>query len=66
MRIGTATSTFFLMLDVGGGLEPIVLGALIPVLDYPGMYLMLAVVMVLATLLYFFAHGRNGGRAVRA
>ncbi|MEV7646803.1 MFS transporter [Arthrobacter sp. NPDC089319] len=66
MRIGTATSTFFLMLDIGGGLGPIVLGALIPVLDYPGMYLMLAVVMVLATLLYFFAHGRSSGRAVRA
>jgi MFS family permease len=66
LRIGTATSTFFLMLDVGSGLGPIVLGALIPVLDYPGMYLMLALVMVLATLLYFLAHGRNGGRAVRA
>ncbi|MET1154439.1 MFS transporter [Arthrobacter sp.] len=66
LRIGTATSTFFLMLDIGGGLGPIVLGALIPVLDYPGMYLLLAVVMVLATLLYFFAHGRSGGRAVRA
>ena len=63
MRIGTATSTFFLALDVGSGLGPILLGTLVPVLDYPGMYALLAVVMVLTTLLYFFVHGRRKGAA---
>jgi MFS family permease len=38
MRLGTATSTFYLMLDLGVGVGPVVLGALLPLTGYPGMF----------------------------
>lgn len=58
-RIGTATSTFYLMLDAGNGLGPVVLGALIPVVDYGGMYALLCTVMLAAVGLYYLVHGRE-------
>lgn len=58
-RLGTAVSTFYLMLDAGTGLGPVVLGALVPVLGYAGMYGALSVLMCAAVLLYFLVHGRR-------
>ncbi|GHD43552.1 MFS transporter [Mycetocola manganoxydans] len=61
-RIGVATSTFFLMLDAGIGFGPLVLGSLLPVTGFHGMYGFLAIVVVLAAVLYHFVHGQRGYR----
>ncbi|WP_211882770.1 MFS transporter [Pseudarthrobacter albicanus] len=58
-RMGTGISTFYLMLDAGTGLGPVVLGALVPVLGYAGMYGALSLLMCAAVLLYFLVHGRR-------
>lgn len=62
-EMGVATSTFFLMLDLGVGFGPIVLGLAIPLLGYTGMFGILAAVAVLGIGLYFVAHGRRGAAA---
>lgn len=67
-RVGTATSTYFLMLDLGSGFGPMALGVLISQTGYQGMYLLLSVVVVAAMVLYHFVHGhkRRGGAALRS
>lgn len=57
-RVGLATATFFLMLDIGTGIGPIVLGLAIPHLGYHGMYFLLAGIIVVAAALYAAVHGR--------
>jgi MFS family permease len=59
VRIGTATSTFYLMLDAGTGIGPVLLGALIPVAGYEGMYLVLSGLVLAGVVLYYFVHGRK-------
>lgn len=58
-RVGLATSTFFLMLDIGVGFGPILLGTLLPVLGFQGLYLGLAGVMLFAIVVYYFVHHRR-------
>ena len=60
-QIGVATSTFFLLLDVGTGLGPVLLGALLPATGFSGMYLLLSGFVALALVAYWFAHGRRAG-----
>lgn len=64
-RVGVATSAFFLSLDLGGTLGPLLLGGLIPFTGLAGMYMILAVVMLTSLWLYHFVHGR-GGRSAEA
>ncbi|GAB79360.1 Predicted arabinose efflux permease, MFS family [Austwickia chelonae] len=59
-RIGLATSTFFLLFDVGTGLGPMFLGVVVTAVGYRGMYGVLAVVVLLALPLYHLVHGRRG------
>jgi MFS family permease len=59
MRLGTATSTFYLMLDLGVGVGPVVLGALLPLTGYPGMFGALCVLVLAAVVLYYVVHGRK-------
>ncbi|WP_313821941.1 MFS transporter [Citricoccus sp.] len=58
-QIGVATSTYFLMLDIGTGVGPVLLGALLPVTGFSGMFLMLSGFLLLTMLVYWFAHGRR-------
>lgn len=58
-KVGLATSTFYLFLDIGTGFGPIFLGLLLPYLGFEGMYVALAGFMVLAIVLYFFVHHRR-------
>ncbi|WP_413335699.1 MFS transporter [Brevibacterium sp. GP-SGM9] len=62
-RVPVATSSFFLLLDAGSGVGPIVLGALMPLTGGSGMFLLCAGLVVLAMVVYFITHGRRrGGR----
>lgn len=58
-RVGYATSTFFLMLDIGTGVGPIVLGLVVTAIGFPAMYSALTVVVLFMAVVYHYAHGRK-------
>lgn len=58
-ELGRANSTFFMSMDLGSGVGPIVIGALIPFIGYRGSYLVLAGIAVLAGVVYHLVHGRK-------
>ncbi len=57
-RFGTALATYYLMLDIGTGLGPVLLGLLVPLTGFNGMYVWLAGLMVACIPLYYLVHGR--------
>ncbi|MDQ0205023.1 MFS transporter [Pectinatus haikarae] len=56
-RIGLATSTFFIFMDLGVGFGPLLLGTIIPFLQFRGLYEALAIVVIICMFLYYFLHG---------
>lgn len=58
-RMGLATSTYFIFLDAGLGFGPYLLGFIVTFTDYRTLYLITAIIIVFATLLYFLLHGRK-------
>lgn len=58
-RLSIASSTYFTLGDVGFSVGPVLFGLLVPIVGYSGMYLVAAGVMVMTTVIYFFAHGRK-------
>jgi MFS family permease len=56
-RVGIATSTYYLALDAGTGIGPLLLGLVVPLVGFEGMYGMLALVILGAMVLYHFVHG---------
>ncbi|MCT1922682.1 MFS transporter [Brevibacterium luteolum] len=61
-RAALTVSTFFIMLDVGTGLGPVVLGSFTPAIGLRGVYLVGAALMVVALGLYWLFHGRRRQR----
>ncbi|HWR39301.1 MAG TPA: MFS transporter [Patescibacteria group bacterium] len=59
-RIGLATATFLFCLDVGVGVGPFLIGKIIPIVGFRGMYMIMAVVVFLSAFLYYFVHGKKG------
>lgn len=62
-NIGLATSTYFIILEIGLGFGPIILGLLVPFAGYDGMYLLLMVPIILAGLVYYFMVGKRGAKS---
>lgn len=58
-RMGLANSTYFIFLDLGLGIGPFLLGYIIPVIGYRGMYVVLAIVIAFGILAYHLLHGRK-------
>lgn len=58
-EMGRANSTFFMSMDLGSGVGPVLIGAIIPVIGYSGSYLVLGALAVLAAVLYHQVHGRK-------
>lgn len=58
-KIGLATSTFFIGLDVGLGLGPFVLGIFTAKIGYANIYICMGVLMIIALILYHLVHGRK-------
>ena len=62
-ELGRANSTFFMSMDLGSGIGPVVIGAIIPVIGYSASYLVLAAVAACAIGVYHLVHGRAHRRA---
>ncbi len=58
-ELGKANSTFFMSMDLGTGVGPVLIGAVIPFVGYSVSYLILAGLAALAAVLYHFVHGRH-------
>ncbi|WP_237562796.1 MFS transporter [Bacillus dakarensis] len=58
-RVGLATSTFFICLDTGVGIGPFLTGMIVPFVGLRGMYLFLAVLVLLSIAMYYFLHGKK-------
>lgn len=58
-RVALATSTFYICMDTGMGFGPFLLGMIIPLAGYHGMYLTLAVIITLSISLYYVLHGKK-------
>jgi MFS family permease len=58
-KLGLANSTFYIFLDLGVGIGPVVLGTLVPFSGYSGMYMSMVFVTLASAVLYYFLHGRN-------
>ncbi|WP_018393575.1 MFS transporter [Bacillus sp. 37MA] len=62
-RMGLATSTFFIFLDAGLGFGPYLLGFIIPLTGYSTLYVIMGVVILATTVLYYFLHGKKESAA---
>jgi len=58
-RLGVATSTFFLMLDIGSGVGPVILGSIGEQTGFPTMFIIAALFALVAGVLYVLFHGRH-------
>ena len=58
-RIPIATSTHYLALDSGLAIGPVMLGFLIGLTGYTGLYLAGASIVLVGVVVYWFAHGRH-------
>lgn len=58
-RFGLATSTYFILYDLGLGIGPYLLGYLEPVTGYRTMFLFMLPVIIIALVLYIFLVGRT-------
>jgi len=58
-RVGLATSTNFIFQDLGVGIGPFLLGYFVPLIGYRGLYMMMAVVVLVCLFLYYLLHGRK-------
>ncbi|MBY7144895.1 MFS transporter [Virgibacillus sp. NKC19-3] len=58
-RVGLATSTYYIAMDAGIGFGPYVLGIIIPSTGYSNLYLIMGIMVLATTMLYYFLHGKK-------
>jgi MFS family permease len=59
-RLGLATATYYIFLDVGFGIGPYIFGSLVPLMGYRSLYFMMAAVIFATILLYTFLYLSKG------
>ena len=64
-RMGLATSTFFIMLDLGIGFGPFMLGYMVPEYGYRGLYLSMVPLILAGVFIYYLLHGKKERRIVQ-
>ena len=62
-RMGLATSTFFIFLDAGLGFGPYLLGFFIPFVSYRTLYIILGIIILVSSGLYYLLHGKKKEKA---
>lgn len=60
--LGKANSTYFLCLDLGLGIGPVIIGAFLPVVGYTVTFLILAAIALASCGYYHLVHGRKVAR----
>lgn len=65
-ELGRANSTFFMSMDLGSGIGPVIIGAFIPFAGYQASFLGLAALIVITCVYYYFVHGRKAAAVDRA
>ena len=58
-RMGLATATFFIFFDLGNGFGPTILGLVIPITGFNGLYAILGILVFAMSVLYYFLHGKK-------
>jgi len=58
-RVGLATSTFFILYDIGLGFGPYVLGKLVPSIGYRSIFMAMVIVIMVSIILYYFLYGKK-------
>ena len=58
-RLGLATATYYMFLDVGFGVGPYIFGSLVPFTGYRGLYLVMAMVVLATIILYYFLYRKK-------
>lgn len=58
-RVGLATSTFFILTDIGLGLGPFIQGYFVPSIGYSGLYFALGIIAVICLPLHYFLFGKK-------
>lgn len=58
-RMGLATSTFFIMMDIGIGVGPFLLGYMVPDYGYRGLYLAMVPLIIVGVFTYYTLHGKK-------
>ena len=64
-RIGLATSTFFVFFDFGIGVGPFLLGFVLPLIGFRGLYIAMAVIVLLSVGIYYIVHGKKAAEQRR-
>lgn len=64
-RLGLATSTFFMLSDVGMGIGPFIFGLFVPFTGYRGLYVCGGIVAFASLFLYYLVHGKNTMRVIK-
>ncbi|MBB6444244.1 MFS transporter [Bacillus benzoevorans] len=58
-RIGLATSTFFVFYDFGVGVGPFLLGFILPIIGFRGLYITMSMIVFVGILVYYMVHGKK-------
>ncbi|PCF35979.1 MFS transporter [Staphylococcus delphini] len=58
-QVGLATSTFYIFLDFGAGFGPFLLGYIISMWGFQTLYIAMAILALIALVLYYVVHGRH-------
>ena len=58
-RVGLATSTFFILTDIGLGIGPFIQGFFVPSIGYSGLYIILGIIAVICLPLHYFLYGKK-------
>ncbi|MGE7839920.1 MFS transporter [Lysinibacillus sp. NPDC093712] len=58
-RLGLATSTYFILYDLGLGIGPYFLGFFVPTMGYSAIFLAMVAVIFMSIVLYYFLYGKN-------
>ncbi|MDD4092418.1 MAG: hypothetical protein PHQ63_07635, partial [Smithellaceae bacterium] len=62
-RMGLAITTFFIFVDLGFGIGPYLLGALVAVTGYRGLYVIMTLVILATIPIYYVLLGRKENRS---
>ncbi len=58
-RVGLATSTFFILTDIGLGMGPFLQGFFVPTIGYNGLYIVLGILLVICLPLHYLLNKRK-------